>query len=246
MLIFKYAKAGSAVYMPHLMLLRTFSMAIRRCGLSVRFSEGFSPHERIFFAPPLPIGTASECEYFAVDSSESPEIFMEKLNGSLPPGIQILKAAACAENPNFAAASYAAEYEIITKNEEQKTKNAEGDLAGEAIGRWSGSSSALPGGPQIPALFNGILAQGRYEIAYEQKGETVTKDVRGLIFNLSGQENRYLFTLACGNPNLRADRLMSHLLTSSGGGDAFFTVTKKRLFDKNFADIDELFFSLRL
>ncbi|MCL2797250.1 MAG: TIGR03936 family radical SAM-associated protein [Firmicutes bacterium] len=221
MLLFKYAKVGSAVYTPHLVLMHSFTMAIRRCGLSVRFSEGFNPHERIFFAPPLPIGTASECEYFSVDSSENPQDSMKRLNGSLQEGVTILKAAERAENPNFAAVSYAAEYEI--------------------------TQSSPP--PCVIDLKN-ILAQDKYEISFEQKGETVKKDVRGLIFDLKISEiphsslltPNYLFTLACGNQNLRADRLMRHLLKSVGQEDAYFTVTKKRLFDKNFVDIDTRFF----
>jgi len=238
MILCKYEKKDAAVYTPHLSLMRGFTMAIRRAALTVRCSEGFNPHGRIFFAPPLPVGTASECEYFAADSPDSPEVFMEKLNGSLQPGIKILKAARHSDNPNFAAVSQTAEYEIILEK-----------------------SVKLPD-------FSEILTQNRYEISYEQKGETVTKDVRGLIFNLTSKGGEFAvptppltphsslltphpspltphsiyLTLACGNPNLRADRLVSHLLKSVNAQDIYFTVTKKRLFAKNFADIDSLFF----
>ena len=187
-------------------------MAIRRCGLVVRYSAGFNPHELIFFAPPLPIGTGSECEYFTVDSPEEPQLVMDKLNGSLPPGIRILKCVSRLENPNFAAVSFAAEYEI-----------------------------ALENAVNLPNLTK-ILGLERFEISFEQKGETVTKDIRAQIYNLSGQSDKYLFTLACGNPNLRADRLMHHLLKFVGAETAFFTVTKKRLFDKSFKNIDALYF----
>jgi len=52
-----------------------------------------------------------------------------------------------------------------------------------------------------------------YAITYEEKGQQVTKVVRDKIYDLQVVDaDTFLVTLACGNVNLRCDRLVNHLL----------------------------------
>ena len=52
-----------------------------------------------------------------------------------------------------------------------------------------------------------------YAITYDEKGQQVTKVVRDKIFDLQViDDDTFLVTLACGNVNLRCDRLVNHLL----------------------------------
>ena len=50
MILCKFTKIDSAVYIPHLDMLREMGRAVRRADLSVRFSEGFNPHMLLYFS----------------------------------------------------------------------------------------------------------------------------------------------------------------------------------------------------
>ena len=60
----KYAKTGVLRYIGHLDVMRYFQKALRRAGLDVAYSQGYSPHQLITFAAPLGLGVTSEGEYF--------------------------------------------------------------------------------------------------------------------------------------------------------------------------------------
>ncbi len=88
----KFSKMGMGKYISHLDLLRTFTRAIHRAELPVRYSQGFNPHQLITFSLPLPIGVTSEVEFVDIDFEDFAEnsVIMERLNANLPPDIKIL------------------------------------------------------------------------------------------------------------------------------------------------------------
>ena len=90
----KFKKTGMGKYISHLDLLRTFTRAIHRAELPVRYSQGFNPHQLITFSLPLALGTTSETEFVDIDFEEGTEgkTVIEKLNMCLPPDIKILEA----------------------------------------------------------------------------------------------------------------------------------------------------------
>ena len=213
MLICKYTKLSTAAYMPHLDLLRNFDRAIRRKGLQINFSEGFNPHARLFFSQPLALGLKSMCEYFYAESNEDSETFMQKLNESLPQGVQILASASTKLNPNPAALMAIADYEVTLG------KPLEKDID-----------------------FSQILKEKEIIINYISKGRTVEKDVRNLIFEIQNTRDKFYFKLACGNINLRADRLAEHLLKSAGH-TSDIDILKTNVYDKNNINLDKIFFT---
>ncbi len=212
MVFCRYEKTKTAVYTPHLDLLRSVMMAGRRGELDINYSIGFNPHARIFFVQPLPIGIGSECEYMTIDTDETPQDVMDKLNSSLQDGIRVLKAATTDNNPNIAKMMHKADYEIVFENDVDL-----GDLSQ-------------------------ILKQETYEISFMQKGKSMTKDVRKMIYSLAGEGKVYNFRLACGNINLRADRLIHHLLEQIGKPDEYFRIVRKQLYTEKDENIDTLFF----
>ena len=111
MLILKYARTGSAAFLPHLDVLRLFGRITRRAGLEVRYSEGFHPHLQFWFGNPVSLGIPTLSEYCAADSPEAPEDFRNRFNEKSVPGLEILVAARAEKNPNFADILCAAEYE---------------------------------------------------------------------------------------------------------------------------------------
>ena len=90
----KFSKLGMGKYISHLDLLRTFTRAIHRAELPVRYSQGFNPHQLITFALPLALGTTSETEFVDIDFEDGTDmkLVIECLNKCLPPDIKILEA----------------------------------------------------------------------------------------------------------------------------------------------------------
>ncbi len=90
----KFSKLGMGKYISHLDLLRTFTRAIHRAELPVRYSQGFNPHQLITFSLPLALGTTSETEFVDIDFEDNIDALevVKKLNMCLPPDIKILEA----------------------------------------------------------------------------------------------------------------------------------------------------------
>ncbi len=70
----------------HLDLMRTVQRALRRSGLPIMYSKGFSPHIELSFASPLGVGVVGMGEAMDVPLTEevSEETFVSKLNAVLP------------------------------------------------------------------------------------------------------------------------------------------------------------------
>lgn len=59
----KFAKRSTVRFTSHLDLVRLFDRTMRRAGIPVAYSQGFHPHPKISFGPPLPVGMKSLAEY---------------------------------------------------------------------------------------------------------------------------------------------------------------------------------------
>lgn len=110
-------------FISHLDLLRTFTRAIHRAELPVRYSQGFNPHQLITFSLPLPIGVTSETEFVDIDFEDTitDSELMERLNQNLPPDIRILSVTipTCKAN-DIVAARYRLNITAKDKLDEEK------------------------------------------------------------------------------------------------------------------------------
>ena len=70
----KFQKTGELRFLSHLDLVRAFERGARRADLPLSLTQGFSPHAKISFGPPLPVGVSSECEYVDIIIEERPEL----------------------------------------------------------------------------------------------------------------------------------------------------------------------------
>jgi radical SAM family uncharacterized protein/radical SAM-linked protein len=88
----KWSKSEEVRFTSHLDVGRTFERTIRRSGIPIAYSEGFHPHQKVAFAPPLPLGFVSDAEYLDVQLTE-PYTFaiLSRLNRDLPPGFEFLE-----------------------------------------------------------------------------------------------------------------------------------------------------------
>ena len=106
----KFAKYGTMKYIGHLDMMRFFQKAIRRAGIDVKYSEGFSPHQIMSFAAPLGVGIESTGEYMDIEvlSMTSTEDMKQALNRTMVEGVEILSVCVLPDNARNAMASVAA------------------------------------------------------------------------------------------------------------------------------------------
>ena len=112
----KFSKEGPVRFIGHLDIMRYFQKAIRRAGIDIAYSTGFSPHQIMSFASPLSVGHESCGEYFDVElnSITDTEDIKMRLNRTMAEGIQILQVAVLDETEGNAMASVAAADYLIS------------------------------------------------------------------------------------------------------------------------------------
>lgn len=88
----RYAKRGRARFTSHRDFGRAFERALRRAGIPMAYSSGFSPHPRISYANASPTGAATEAEYLEIGVATrcDPDRVREALDTALPPGLDII------------------------------------------------------------------------------------------------------------------------------------------------------------
>ena len=118
----KFSKHGVLRFIGHLDVMRYFQKAIRRAGIDIAYSSGFSPHQIMSFAAPLGLGLESNGEYMdiEVNSLTSSKNFIDALNGQMVEGIEILEAKLLPEHAGNAMASVAAARYTIAFRETYK------------------------------------------------------------------------------------------------------------------------------
>ena len=100
----RYARRGRLRFSSHRDFQRALERAVRRAGLPIAYSAGFSPHPKISYANSAPTGTASEAEYVEIGLTEErdPVDVRRALDEALPPGLDIVDAVV-ARTSDFAA-----------------------------------------------------------------------------------------------------------------------------------------------
>jgi radical SAM family uncharacterized protein/radical SAM-linked protein len=89
----KWSKSEEVRFTSHLDVGRIVERAIRRSGIPIAYSEGFHPHQKVAFGPPLPLGFVSDAEYLDLQLSEPyTSQFLQRLDRALPPGFRFLEA----------------------------------------------------------------------------------------------------------------------------------------------------------
>ena len=78
-----FAKRERVRYISHLDVLRYWERAIRRAGLPLSYSQGFTAHPKLQFAGPLPLGYLAERE--VVDVSLDERVPLSEIAGRLAP-----------------------------------------------------------------------------------------------------------------------------------------------------------------
>ena len=187
MILLKYAKRDTAVFLAHLNVLRHLERTLRRAEIPVKKSAGFHPHMNIFMANPLGLGLASNCEYVAIDTDMDASEVLARYNENCLPG---LEASACwnvIKNPNVAAACIAASY-VATYQSIASYKEA------------------------LTAFF----ARRPLTLTYPKNGKEVTVDITDRTYGFTVIGDSISVMLGSGTKNVRPDKLAQALKEELG------------------------------
>ena len=110
----RYAKRGPMRFTSHRDFARAFERAVRRAGLPVAYSQGFTPHPKISYASAAPTGTASEAEYLeiALHTPVDPEAARAALDAALSPGLDVLEVRLAGPGPSLSERLEASRWRI--------------------------------------------------------------------------------------------------------------------------------------
>lgn len=154
----RYAKRGRARFTSHRDFSRAFERALRRAGVPMAYSSGFSPHPRISFANASPTGAATEAEYLEIGLAEprDPAEVRAALDAALPEGLDVLEVVAASG----------------------------GSLADRlTASRWRIAAEGVPAGA-LEAAVTALLAVDAFEVQRMTKSGLRAFDARGAIIDL--------------------------------------------------------------
>lgn len=112
----KYTKSELLKFIGHLDVMRYFQKAVKRAGLNIAYSKGFSPHQLMSFAAPLALGVTSEGEYFDAEfhSLVSSDEFVRRFNEQMAAGMEVRDVVLLPEHAKNSMSIVAASDYLIT------------------------------------------------------------------------------------------------------------------------------------
>ncbi len=86
----RYAKTDCSRYLSHLDVVRAFVQALRRIGVPLQYTEGYTPRPKLAFGHPLPLGVASYAELVDIWlTTPPPRGLSEAITRVLPVGMTV-------------------------------------------------------------------------------------------------------------------------------------------------------------
>ena len=183
----KFTKEGAAKFVGHLDTMRYFQKALRRAGLPVAFSGGYSPHMIMSFAAPLGVGTTSLGEYFDLELTETvpTAVIEEALNSTMVEGIRVVSARAVEDGKAGKAMALVAAADYLVEFRDGK----EPDVP------WKDKISEFYALPSIP-------------VTKKTKRSVKEVDIRPLIYKMELREEKVFLRLASASANYTKPELV--------------------------------------
>lgn len=116
----QFAKTEPMRFIGHLDLYRAWVRTIRRAGVPVTYSPGFTPRPKINIGLALPLGCTSDCELIDItlETNWDPDELSMALKSAAPPGLQINSVAPLRRaEPKLQRRIIAAEYRVSFETE---------------------------------------------------------------------------------------------------------------------------------
>lgn len=97
----RFARRGRLRFTSHRDFQRAFERALRRAGVPVAYSQGFTPHPKVSYAGAAPTGAASEAEYLELSVTDrcDPDAVATALDAALSPGLDIVSVTEAGQTP---------------------------------------------------------------------------------------------------------------------------------------------------
>jgi radical SAM-linked protein len=136
-----FSKQGALRYTGHLDLHKLWERAARRAELPLAYSQGFHPQPKMSLAAALPLGFSSTCEVLdlRLDRDIVLDGLRERLNETLPPGLQVLGVEQADERaPALQTQVASAEYRVELKEQADPSelkRKVESVMASKSIPR---------------------------------------------------------------------------------------------------------------
>ena len=116
----RFGRGEEVKFIAHLDVMRFWERALRRAGISLAYTQGFTPHPRISLAAPLPVGVTSEAELMDVWLYRwmPPQSFIMMVKNQLPHGFDIFEVWEVGLNmPSLQSSLAFAEYRVEIRRE---------------------------------------------------------------------------------------------------------------------------------
>ncbi len=150
----RYSKTGKIRFTSHRDVARIWERSLRRAGLPVALTEGFSPRAKLHFGPALATGYESDAEYLDIDlavTEMAAEQVLEALVGVLPDGM---------------VASGASVLQPGTMSLQQAVTRCDWDIELAGVGV-----------DEVARWVDRVLGAARLVITRERKGQKITEDL---------------------------------------------------------------------
>ncbi|MDO4305187.1 MAG: TIGR03936 family radical SAM-associated protein [Eubacteriales bacterium] len=183
----KFTKEGTAKFVGHLDTMRYFQKALRRAGLPVAFSGGYSPHMIMSFAAPLGVGTTSLGEYFDLELTETvpTAVIEEQLNSTMAEGIRVVSVCAVEDGKASKAMALVAAADYLVEFRDGKEPEAP----------WKDKISEFYGLPSISVI-------------KKTKRSEKEVDIRPFIYEMELQDGKVFLKLASASANYTKPELV--------------------------------------
>lgn len=176
-------------YITHLDMMRFWERALRRAGLPVAYSEGFSPHPQIAMAAPLAVGTTGDAELMDVFMSEAipPRRVIADVTAQLPAGVTVRSVVEVGMTlPAMQADVRFAEYEVdiatgvAGTGDDRGSKEDGGAAASDPSSIVHLPSSAVDGAtpPNVAEAVRRFMVAATIPWEHKREDEVRTYDIR--------------------------------------------------------------------
>ena len=204
----KYSKLGNLRFIGHLDVMRYFQKEIRRAGIKVSYSKGYSPHQIISFAAPLAMGVTSDGEYFdgEFDEITTSEDMINALNAVSVDEMQVSEIVLLPDNAGNSMSVVSASDYVISFN---------------------------AGNDKKDKLLNAVkdfMAQPEIIILKKTKKSEREENIKPGIMKLDVRDGKIYMLLSTGSVyNLKPDLVMQALCSSAEVDYSFFDYHIHRL-----------------
>ncbi len=163
----RYSVRGKVRFLSHRDMARVTERAIRRAGVPVAYSQGFSPRPKLHYGLALSTGYESDSEFLDLDLDpdrvgiREPQAIAEAMGECLPRGVRITAAASVPPGePSLQDCVTSTSWEIVVGAH---------DVAAE----------------ELRERCEALLSASTHEIEIVRKGKQVIEDLRPLLLHLS-------------------------------------------------------------